>query len=143
MKRRHPLISAATLIAVTTLSACGAAGSDAPSTTTPHEKPSSLTIRIHPGNLMGAREHDYTLTCAPVGGTLPNAAKVCSTLAASVTLLAPTGQCAIRVGDTGSQEVTGTWQGSPLGLTFHGCPGEEERWPKLATALGLDGPSLP
>ena len=143
MQRRTITLPAAMIVAAAAVSACGSATADAPATTAPAEKPSSITIKIHPGNLMGAKEHDYTLTCAPAGGNLPNAAKVCTALSTSVTLLAPTSQCPIRVGDTGSQEVAGTWQGSPMALAFHGCAGDEERWPKLAAALGLAGPTLP
>jgi hypothetical protein len=138
MKRRIVPFPAALLVAATVLGGCGGGTSSTPPTTTaPAAKPSTLTIKLHPGNLMGAKEHDYTLTCAPAGGTLPDAAKACAALSASVTLLAPTAECPIRVGDVGSQEVTGTWQGAPLALAFHGCAGDEDRWPKLAAALGL------
>ena len=144
MQQRHLSLVPAVLSAALALSACGTSATTAPPTTTaPPEKPSSITIRLHPGNLANAKEHDYTLTCAPAGGTLPNAARACAALASNLTLLAPTAECPMRIADTGSEEVSGTWQGQPLALAFHGCTGGEERWPRLAAVLGLDGATLP
>ncbi|GAA4618296.1 hypothetical protein GCM10023195_82140 [Actinoallomurus liliacearum] len=86
----------------------------------------------------------WTLTCDPVGGTLPKADQACAALAAAAAKgqdpFAPTpkGQMCTQIyGGPQTATVTGTWNGKKVDATFNrknGC--EIKRWGNLVALFG-------
>jgi hypothetical protein len=85
-----------------------------------------------------------TLTCDPVGGTVPNAADACAALAkaaaAQLDLFAPTPKnhmCSMIYGGPQVATVKGTWNGKQVDAKFdrkNGC--EVRRWSNAVALLG-------
>ena len=94
----------------------------------------ALSIAFAPGD-GGAARH-WTLRCAPVGGTLPQAAVACRRLAAFADPFAPTPKgsaCTQLYGGPQTARVTGTFRGRSVWARFarrNGC--EIARWQRVA-----------
>lgn len=124
-------------------------GTDAgpPPTTTPPPSappiPADVTITVDDG---AGTVTEYTLRCAPAGGTHPDPAAACSNLAAASAVFAtpdPNQACTGIYGGPQTATVTGTLNGVALSGRFsriNGC--EVARWnalsPVFGPAAGLD-----
>lgn len=105
--------------------------------------PAEVTITVDDG---AGTVTEYTLTCQPPGGTHPNAADACSTLAAGTSALGPPDPnqaCTEIYGGPQTATVSGTLNGAPLEGTFGRADGcQIARWDRLAAlfapAAGLD-----
>ena len=97
-----------------------------------------LRITLWPDGLDGA-SHAWTLRCGPVGGTLPDAAAACLTLARLDAPFAPTPPgtaCSQVYGGPQVARVIGRFRGRDIWATFRrrdGC--ETDRWSKIAFLL--------
>jgi hypothetical protein len=75
----------------------------------------SLDVTIS-GSPTAGRQH-WTLRCDPAGGTLPDAATACASLAKLKTLFEPQPvgvMCPMIMRDAGTATVTGFWYGRPV-----------------------------
>jgi hypothetical protein len=94
----------------------------------------ALTIVIWPSG--GDVHRQWTLRCAPIGGTLPHAAQACTRLRALRDPFAPVppgAACSDIYGGPQTARVTGTYRGRRVSTTFNrrnGC--ETARWTKVA-----------
>jgi hypothetical protein len=96
----------------------------------------SLHITVWPDG-MGQTEAKkaYTLTCAPVGGTLPRRASACAKLMRAERPFAPTPKgmaCTMIYGGPQEAIVTGRFRGKPVRAHFSrkdGC--ELDRWNRV------------
>jgi Subtilisin inhibitor-like len=123
-------LSLATTLAV----AAGCGGRSGAASSGPPATPAALTVTIQPGFVAHRRPRTFRLTCAPVGGTLPDPAAACRALARHPGLVAPLRRCARVLPDVGRVEVRGTVGGRPVAMVF-ACPGTQARWRLLARAL--------
>lgn len=117
--------------------ACGSQGdATAAGATTPFI---SLAITFKAGP--EATPHRWTLTCRPVGGSLPHARAVCAALDAAHDLFAPVPRgvmCSQIYFGPQKMTVIGRWRGHPVSARFsriNGC--QEERWNKAAAVFHL------
>jgi hypothetical protein len=96
----------------------------------------SLHITVWPNGREHLPKQSYTLTCAPVGGTLPHRQTACARLAALRSPFAPTpAQTACTQIYGGPQEalISGRFRGRWIRSSFHrrnGC--EIDRWNRVA-----------
>lgn len=96
----------------------------------------SLHVTVWPNGRSHPAKRSYTLTCAPLGGTLPHAAAACRRLAGLKAPFAPTPKavaCSQIYGGPQIATVTGTFRGGSVRATFsrrNGC--EIERWNRVA-----------
>jgi hypothetical protein len=154
------------LAAVVMVAACGAesengevdgegGGGDTATVTQPPPPPpagsdgavTELTIRYE--SAPGSGGQVWTLTCSPDGGSHPDAAAACATLAQhaadGVDPFAPTPKnqpCTMVYGGPDIGMVTGTWNGQKVSATFskeNGC--EIARWTRVAPMLP-DNPQI-
>lgn len=92
----------------------------------------SLQITVWPNGQGHTPKRTYTLTCAPVGGTLPHRASACTKLAALKVPFAPTPKqtaCTQIYGGPQEALVAGRFRGSLIRARFsrkNGC--EIARW---------------
>ncbi len=128
---------AITAAALTAAPACGsqhAGGGGSQSS----PRPSSLTIAVRTSPQGTA--HRWTLTCDPVGGTLPGATAACTALARAAEPFAPVKRgvmCAMIYGGPQIATINGTWHGAIVHATFsrvNGC--ETKRWAGIAPVFG-------
>jgi Subtilisin inhibitor-like len=95
----------------------------------------SLQITVWPDGQGHAPKRSYTLTCAPVGGTLPHRASACTKLAALRAPFAPTPKataCTQIYGGPQEALVTGRFRGTLIHARFSrkdGC--EIARWTRV------------
>jgi hypothetical protein len=95
----------------------------------------SLHISLWPNGRGHAPIETYTLTCAPVGGTLPHAAAACAGLAPLKAPFAPTRKgtpCTMIYGGPQEALVTGVFRGALVPARFSrkdGC--EVARWNRV------------
>ena len=100
----------------------------------------SLHVTVWPNGHGQTPKHSYTLTCVPVGGTLPNRASACRRLARLRTPFArvPKGViCTEIYGGPAQALVTGRFRGALVRASFNlqnGC--EIGRWDRLRFLLG-------
>jgi hypothetical protein len=103
------------VLAISLLAACGG---NMPQTDNPVIEGTELTIDVTGG---GAPPETYTLTCDPIGGTVPSPKKVCAALVAPQHNPFPGPRaragCKERHGD-GTLHVTGTWRGRELDVSY-------------------------
>jgi Subtilisin inhibitor-like len=96
----------------------------------------SLHITVWPNGREHSPKRTYTLTCAPVGGTLPHSQSACARLAMLRSPFAPTpAQTACTQIYGGPQEafVSGRFRGRLIHSSFNrrnGC--EIDRWNRVA-----------
>jgi hypothetical protein len=96
----------------------------------------SLHVTVWPNGADHAPKRSYTLTCAPLGGTLPQRAAACRQLARLRAPFAPTPKnmaCTQIYGGPQAALVTGRLRGAPVRACFNrrnGC--EIERWNRVA-----------
>jgi subtilisin inhibitor-like len=96
----------------------------------------SLHVTAWPNGPGHAPKRSYTLTCAPVGGTLPHRLGACRQLARLKAPFAPTPQnvaCTEIYGGPQEALVAGRFRGALLRTRFNrrnGC--EIERWNRVA-----------
>jgi hypothetical protein len=105
-----------------------------------------LTITVRASQT--AAPKTWTLTCDPVGGSLPAAEQACTVLAAAASKgedpFAPTPKdqmCTQIYGGPETATITGTWNGKKVDATFNrknGC--EIKRWGNLASMFGAVPP---
>lgn len=88
-----------------------------------------LTITVWPQG-EGGPSHEWTLSCDPAAGTLPDAAEACSRLTAEMLApLPPDTICTQIYGGPQTARVQGTFEGSEVDAEFgrsNGC--EIHRW---------------
>jgi hypothetical protein len=133
------------------LAGCGAGSGDVSvSPGTPAATPGTqLSIVVDDG---AGKTQTSTLTCDPAGGTQPNPAAACTTLAAEgKTALAPVPKgvmCTQIFGGAQTAKITGTWNGNPVNASLNrknGC--EISRWKALTGILpatpGVGAGALP
>ena len=130
------------------LSACGSpgegdaaeGGGTAPSSsaaggTAPGED--TLTITVDPGD--GSEPATYTLSCAPVGGTLPDATAVCAHLQQLDQPFAPVpddAMCSQQYGGAQTARVSGRWHGQDVDLQLSRTDGcRISQWDDLGPLL--------
>ena len=95
----------------------------------------SLQITVWPNGEGHTPKRTYTLTCVPVGGTLPHRAAACEKLAALEAPFAPTPRnvaCTQIYGGPQEALVIGRFRGRPVRVRFNrrnGC--EIERWRRV------------
>ncbi len=95
----------------------------------------SLHVTVWPNGLGHAPTRTYTLTCAPVGGTLPHAAQACARLAPLKDPFAPVPPgtpCTQIYGGPQEALVVGRFRGTPVRARFNrngGC--EIARWNRV------------
>ncbi len=112
-----------------------------PMTTTPPPSaaavPAEVTITVDDG---AGTVTEYTLTCQPAGGTHPNPADACSTLAAGTSAFAPPDPnqaCTEIYGGPQTATVSGTLNGAQIQGTFGRADGcQIARWEALAALFG-------
>ena len=98
----------------------------------------SLHITVWPNGQGHAPKRMYTLSCAPVGGTLPNRRSACTRLAAMQAPFAPTPAnvaCTQIYGGPQEAFVTGLFRGRLIRTSFNrknGC--EIGRWMRASRA---------
>lgn len=96
----------------------------------------SLHVTVWPNGQGHAPKHNYTLTCAPVGGTLPHRLGACRQLARLKAPFAPTPRnvaCTEIYGGPQEAFVAGRFRGALVRARFNrrdGC--EIERWNRVA-----------
>jgi hypothetical protein len=96
----------------------------------------SLHVTVWPKGSDDTPKRTYTLTCAPVGGTLPFPARACTRLARLKAPFAPTPKntaCTQIYGGPQEALVTGRFRGTLIRARFNrrdGC--EIERWNRVA-----------
>ena len=96
----------------------------------------SLHVTVWPNGEGHAPKRTYTLTCAPLGGTLPQRAAACAKLAGLKAPFAPTPKdtaCTEIYGGPQEALVTGRFRGNSLRARFNrknGC--EIARWKRVA-----------
>jgi hypothetical protein len=96
----------------------------------------SLHVTVWPHGQGQTPTRSYTLTCAPLGGTLPHRAAACRALARSRAPFAPTPKgvaCTQIYGGPQEALVTGQFRGALVHARFNrrnGC--EIERWNRVA-----------
>jgi Subtilisin inhibitor-like len=96
----------------------------------------SLHVTVWPNGAHHALKRSYTLTCAPLGGTLPHHAAACRQLARLRAPFAPTPRsvaCTQIYGGPQEALVTGRLRGALVRARFNrrdGC--EIERWNRVA-----------
>lgn len=96
----------------------------------------SLHVAVWPNGPGHSPRKAYTLTCAPIGGTLPHAAAACRRLAALKAPFAPTPQnvaCSQIYGGPQEALVTGRFRGASVRAAFNrrdGCA--IDRWNRVA-----------
>lgn len=107
------------------------------------EAETRLQISVKASEQAPAKE--WTLTCDPAGGTLPEADKACAALGkakADWYAPVPTDQaCTMIYGGPEQASVKGVWQGKPIGATFkrtNGC--ELARWNAVGALFGKVAP---
>jgi hypothetical protein len=135
-------------VAVLLLAACGTASTGGPVTSgqpaasAPADGgETALTIVVKDDAT--AAPQTWTLTCAPPGGTHPDAAGACAALAAlddPFKPLDPSLACTQVYGGPQTAVVTGTYQGAPVNASFartNGC--EIAQWRALHALLGSAG----
>jgi hypothetical protein len=99
----------------------------------------SLHVTVWPNGQGHAPRRSYTLTCAPVGGTLPHRLGACRQLARLKVPFAPTPQnvaCTEIYGGPAVARVRGTLDGKPVDVRLtraNGC--EIARWQRNAALL--------
>ncbi|MCO5998576.1 SSI family serine proteinase inhibitor [Actinoallomurus rhizosphaericola] len=129
-----------------------APGTPAPTTSPTAPAPSGsaagtrLTVTVRASQTSAPKS--WTLTCDPVGGSLPAAEQACTVLAAAAAKgedpFAPTPKdqmCTQIYGGPQTATVTGTWNGKKIDATFNrrnGC--EIKRWGNLASLFGATPP---
>jgi hypothetical protein len=95
----------------------------------------SLHISLWPNGRGHAPKQTYTLTCAPIGGTLPHAAAACAGLTPLTAPFAPTQKgspCTMIYGGPQEALVTGVFRGALVHARFgrkDGC--ETARWNRV------------
>ena len=100
----------------------------------------SLHITVWPNGQGQTPKRTFTLTCAPIGGTLPNRGVACSKLAAVKTPFAAVPEnavCTQIYGGPAEALVTGRFRGAPIRARFNlkdGCG--IARWNRLRFILG-------
>jgi hypothetical protein len=100
----------------------------------------SLNITIWPNGQGEAPRHQFTLKCAPIGGTLPHRATACRQLAKLKAPFAPVPKdqvCTLIYGGPAEALVTGRFRGGLVRARFNlqnGC--EIGRWMRLRFLLG-------
>jgi hypothetical protein len=125
----HKSLVAAFLLAASTAVPATAAGHGV-------AEPDHLVITVTDS---GSVDGTYELTCQPAGGTHPDPAAACETLAqAEQPFVAADGKalCTFVYGGPATAVVEGTWAGEPVRATFdrsNGC--EIARWDALVPAL--------
>lgn len=141
----------------------GDAGSDAPVTVSPGKTPSSSetatgsattksTAEIKAADLKivvlltEGKSKEYTLTCKPTGGTLPNAESGCAVLAQSAPQIFAKRDkdvmCTQQVGGPEKARVTGTFDGQKIDSEFSQTDGcEISRWTFIKSLTGHGGGS--
>lgn len=140
------------LLVLLPLTGCGskqAAGDDPGATTSPRVGTGQDTVapkaetrlQISVKASAQAPAKNFTLTCDPVGGTLPDADKACAALAkAKADWYAPVPQdkaCTMIYGGPEQASIKGVWQGKRIGAAFkrtNGC--ELARWNAVGTVFG-------
>jgi hypothetical protein len=96
----------------------------------------SLHVTVWPNGRDHSPKRTYTLTCAPVAGTLPHPRSACTKLAALRRPFAPTPRqtaCTQIYGGPQEAIVVGRFRGRPLRSSFNrrnGC--EIDRWNRVA-----------
>ncbi len=130
------MLAAAGAVAVM-CTACGSQGGA--KAASPAGPSTSLAIMFTAGP--EATPQRWTLTCRPVGGTLPHARAACAALGAAHDPFAPVprGVMCSQI-DFGPQKVTvtGYWQGQRVSAHFsrvNSC--QDERWKKVAALFSL------
>jgi subtilisin inhibitor-like len=124
-------ICLATLIAscLALISGCGLSGDSSDEGSGETSAGTELTITVWPQG-MGGPMREWTLTCDPAGGTLPDAASACARLTAELLEpLPPDTICTQIYGGPQVARVQGTFEGSAVDSQFkrvNGC--EIERW---------------
>ena len=110
-----------------------------------------ITVRVSPS----ARPLWWTLTCGPVGGTLPHPARACRELNSTLDPFAPLARgiaCPMIYYGPQTATITGWWHGTWIEARFSRTDGcQAERWNKVGRALVLPvnapvnpgGPMLP
>jgi hypothetical protein len=95
----------------------------------------SLHITVWPNGPSHAPERTYTLTCAPVGGTLPHRALACARLLPLTAPFAPTPSgtpCTQIYGGPQEALVTGRFRGTRVHAHFSRTDGcEIARWNRV------------
>jgi len=100
----------------------------------------SLHVTVWPNGQGHAPRHDFTLKCAPVGGTLPHRAAACRQLMRLEAPFAPVRKdlvCTEIYGGPAEALVTGRFRGRLVRAAFNlqnGC--EIGRWNRLRFLLG-------
>jgi hypothetical protein len=148
---RHKAGVAAVFGAVVALAAaCGsqsAAGHGGSAGSGAAKPASSLTISVAAAR--GATPRHWTLTCGPRGdgGTHPQPAVACVTLASARAPFAPVPRgvmCSMIYGGPQTASITGIWDGKPVAATYsrdNGC--QTARWNKISKVLGQINPGGP
>jgi hypothetical protein len=118
------------------------AGTQTVAPTSPQTGATELAITVWELGKDGGPPKDYTLTCDPAGGTLPEPEAACTALAAgSVQFdpVPPDTACTMIYGGTAVAEVKGTVLGEPVDAEFSrqdGC--QIDRWTSATALLPAD-----
>lgn len=147
---RPSLLLVSLAVAGLGLSACGDAddsattptetASSGPTSTTPSTA-TSLTFTISGSEVAPEGPLTYTLTCDPVGGTLPSPEAACAKLGSTKNVFAevPASRvCADVVGGDGDMAIQGIWNGEPIDTTadqHDSCA--TKRFNRIVKALGI------
>ena len=143
---RLPVV-AALVLPLGALAGCGDdAGTGVPSAgptdeATVSRGPTALEIDLYPPYGPDVRVGNWTLTCEPADGTLPNAEAACDALLADPSVLQPPACEGEMITDQRSLRVTGTLRGQPIdyqrGTSSIGeCTGDQDSISAVLEALG-------
>ncbi len=96
-----------------------------------------ITYSPHGAGEPGAARHRWTLTCGPVGGTLPSRVVACRELAAhGGDLINPGVECLVIVRGGPLATVTGSWEGRSVHYVSTTC---SRAWTTLRAVLTGSG----
>ncbi len=96
-----------------------------------------ITYSPHGAGEPGAARHRWTLTCGPVGGTLPSRVVACRELAAhGDDLINPGVECLVIVRGGPLATVTGSWEGRSVHYVSTTC---SRAWTTLRAVLTGSG----
>jgi len=123
---------------LTLVTACGSQQASGGASTSSPRPSVSLNIAVQPGAHTAA--HRWTLTCGPVGGSLPGPASACSVLHRVKDPFAPVRRgvmCPMIYSGPQTATVNGTWYGRQVTASFsreNGC--QTQRWNRIAAVFG-------
>ena len=130
--------ASAAVVVLALVAACGSQPADGGASHSASQPSASLTINVRPGPHATVRH--WTLTCGPVGGSLPGRAAACAALSRVKDPFAPVSRgmmCPMIYSGPQTASITGRWHGSRVHAAFSRVDGcQTQRWRRIAAVFG-------